>query len=266
MIIFLKRMNMRILNGILTVTFGLLIVGCSNTPSVEESTSKLRAMSPQKESSSTANTVPKDTIRQLENIPAPMDSVTYWKMVRDSCPELFRKVPLSPYEAYDKCRSRYFVGGGCESCIDNYFKLYAKVLRRKSGKAMKPIRNDTQEALRLLNFISNEMSGGGTFYGHILVRSEGDLEYSLYKYEQGEMDFSDLDFDKERSALFRKWKRNIHKSITRDGSTNFTEMTDADLEKQLLDSLSRMKSLVKTPFTLTYLDEFGHRFYSDLKY
>jgi hypothetical protein len=259
-------MTMKILSRILTVASGLLIVGCSNTPSIEESTSKLRAMSPQTESSSTANTVPRDTIRKPENIPAPMDSLTYWEMVRDSCPELFRKVPLSPYEAYDKCKSAYFVGGGCESCIDNYFELYAKVLRRKSGKPMKPIRDDTKEAMELLNFIANKLSGGGTFYGHMLLRAEGEIEYSLYKYEHGEMDFSSIDIDKERSALFRKWKRNIHNSITRDGSMNFTELSDVELEKQLLDSLSRMKSLVKTPFTLTYLDELGHRYYSDLKY
>lgn len=251
-------------NKIMLIFFGLFVSGCSNTPTIEESTSKLRAMSPQKESSSTTNIVPRDTIRQSENIPAPIDSVTYWKMVRDSCPELFRKVPLSPYEAYDKCRSGYFVGGGCESCIDNYFKLYAKVLRRKSGKEMKPIRNDTQEALRLLNFISHELSGGGTFYGHMMERSEGEMEHSLYKYEHGEMDFSTIDLDKERSTLFRKWKKNIHKSITREGGMNFSGVTDVELEKQLLDSLSRMKSLVKTPFTLTYLDELGHRFYSDL--
>jgi hypothetical protein len=253
-------------NKIVIIFFGLFVSGCSNTPTIEESITKLRAMSPQTESSSTANTVPKDTIRQLENIPAPMDSVTYWKMVRDSCPELFRKVPLSPYEAYDKCKSGYFVGGGCESCIDNYFELYAKVLRRKSGKAMKPIRDDTKEAMELLNFIANKLSGGGTFYGHMLLRAEGEIEYSLYKYEHGEMDFSAIALDKERSALFRKWKKNIHNSITRDGSMNFTELTDVELEKQLLDSLSRMKSLVKTPFTLTYLDELGHRFYSDLRF
>jgi hypothetical protein len=226
----------------------------------------MRAMYPQKDIISEPKVVPRDTIKSLESDSAPMDSVTYWKMVRDSCPELFLKVPLSPYEAYDKCRSGYFVGGGCEGCIDNYFKLYAKVLRRKSGKAMKPIRNNTIEALRLLNFISHELSGGGTFYGHMMERSEGEMEHSLYKYEHGEMDFSTIDFDKERSALFRKWKKNIHESITRDGSMNFTELSDADLEKQLLDSLSRMKLLVKTPFTLTYLDELGHRFYSDLKF
>jgi hypothetical protein len=223
-------------------------------------------MSPQTESSSTANTVPKDTIRQSENIPTRMDSVTYWKMVRDSCPELFRKVPLSPYEAYDKCKSGYMMGWGCEVGMDDYFQLYAKVLRRKSGNSMKLIRNDTKEALRLLNFISHELSGGGTFYGHMLVRSDAEIEYSLYKYENGEMDFSSIDLDKERSGLFRKWKKNIHKSITRDGSMNFTELSDVELEKQLLDSLSRMKSLVKTPFTLTYLDELGHRLYSDLKF
>ncbi len=50
---------------------------------------------------------------------------------------------------------------------------------------MIPIRNDTQEALRLLNFISDELSGGGTFYGHMLERSEGEMEHSLYKYEHG---------------------------------------------------------------------------------
>jgi hypothetical protein len=266
MIIFLKRMNMRILNGILTVTFGLLIVGCSNTPSVEESTSKLRAMNPQTEASPTANTILKDTIRQLENIPAPMDSVTYWKMVRDSCPELFRKVPLSPYEAYDKCKSGYMIGWGCEVGMDDYFQMYAKVLRKRIGKAMEPFRQSTSEAMQLLYFIANKLSGGGTFYSHMLARSEGEIEYSLYKFEKGEIDFKSFDFKKKHDELFRKWKKNIHKSITRDDSMNFTELSDADLEKQLLDSLSRMKSLVKTPFTLTYLDEFGHTFYSDLKF
>jgi hypothetical protein len=120
--------------------------------------------------------------------------------------------------------------------------------------------------MELLNFIANELSGGGTFYSHQLARSEGEIEYSLYKYEKGDLDFSSFDFKKNRDALFRKWKNNIHKSISRDGSTNFTELSDVDLEKQLLDSLSRMKSLVKTPFTLTYLDELGHRLYSDLKF
>jgi hypothetical protein len=246
---------MKILNRTCVVAFGLLVGGCNNTPTLEESISKLRAMSPQTESSSTANTVPRDTIRKPEKIPAPMDSVAYWKMVRDSCPELFLKVPLSPYEAYDKCKSGYMMGWGCEVGMDDYFQLYAEVLRRKSGKAMKPIRNDTKEAMELLNFIANELSVGGTFYSHQLARSEGEIEYSLYKYEKGDLDFSSFDFKKNRDALFRKWKNNIHKSISRDGSTNFTELSDVDLEKQLLDSLSRMKSLVKTPFTLTYLDE-----------
>lgn len=264
--IFIIKRKMKKVNRILLIASGIFIGGCNNTPTVEESMAKMRAMYPQKDIISEPKVVTRDTIKSLESDSAPMDSVTYWKMVRDSCPELFLKVPLSPYEAYDKCRSGYFVGGGCEGCIDNYFKLYAKVLRRKSGKAMKPIRNNTIEALRLLNFISHELSGGGTFYGHMMERSEGEMEHSLYKYEHGEMDFSTIDFDKERSALFRKWKKNIHKSITRDGSMNFTELSDADLEKQLLDSLSRMKSLVKIPFTLTYLDELGHRFYSDLKF
>ncbi len=257
---------MRILNGILTVTFGLLIVGCSNTPTVEESLAKIREMNPQGENSSESKVNPRDTFKSMESYSASMDSATYWKMVRDSCPELFRKVPLSPYEAYGKCNSRYMIGWGCEVGMDDYFQMYAKVLRKRSGKAMEPFRQSTLEAMQLLYFIANKLSGGGTFYSHMLARSEGEIEFSLYKFEQGEMDFSDLDFDKERSALFRKWKRNIHKSITRDGSMNFTELSDADLEKQLLDSLSKMKSLVKTPFTLTYIDEFGHRLYSDLKF
>jgi hypothetical protein len=244
----------------------ILFSGCNTPPSIEETVAALKNMQPaQSERPSTENNQI-DNSSQMDSRNAPLDSVTYWKMVRDSCPELFRKVPLSPYEAYDKCKSGYMIGWGCEVGMDDYFQMYAKVLRKKSGKAMEPFRQSTLEAMQLLYFIANKLSGGGTFYSHMLARSEGEIEFSLYKFEQGEMDFSDLDFDKERSALFRKWKRNIHKSITRDGSTNFTEMTDADLEKQLLDSLSRMKSLVKTPFTLTYLDEFGHRFYSDLKF
>jgi len=253
-------------NKIMIIFFVLFVSGCSNTPSIEESITKLRAMSPQKESSSTANTVPKDTIRQSENIPARMYSVTYWKMVRDSCPELFRKDPLSPYEAFEKCKSAEMRGWDSEVGIDNYFQRYAKVLQKRSGKAMSPIRKATKDAQRLLYFIANELSGGGTFYSHMLARSEGSLEYSLYKFEKGETDFSNLDFDKEREVLFRKWKKNIHKSIAAKKIETLNGLSDTNIEKQLLDSLSRMKSLVKTPFTLTYLDEFGHSFYSDLKF
>jgi hypothetical protein len=100
----------------------------------------------------------------------------------------------------------------------------------------------------------------------MLARSEGSLEYSLYKFEKGETDFSNLDFDKEREVLFRKWKKNIHKSIAAKKIENLNGLSDTDIEKQLLDSLSRIKSLVKTPFTISYLDEFGHSFYSDLKF
>ena len=248
------------------IFFGLFVSGCSNTPSSEESISKLRAMSPKTESSSTANTVPKDSIRQSENIPARMDSVTYWKMVRDSCPELFRKDPLSPYEAFEKCKSAEMRGWDSEVGIDRYFQRYAKVLQKRSGKAMTPIRKATKDAQRLLYFIANELSGGGTFYSHMLARSEGSLEYSLYKFEKGETDFSNLDFEKEREVLFRKWKKNIHKSIAAKKIENLNGLSDTDIEKQLLDSLSRIKSLVKTPFTISYLDEFGHSFYSDLKF
>jgi hypothetical protein len=244
----------------------LFIASCSNTPSIEETIAHLKTLYPQTVSVVDTAKVQIETVPVIESLTVPMDSVTYWKMVRDSCPELFRKVPLSPYEAFEKCQSAEMRGWDSEVGIDNYFQRYAKVLRRKSGKAMKSIRNDTQEAMRLLNFISHELSGGGTFYGHILVRAEGDLEYSLYKYEHGAMDFIAIDLVKERGELFREWKKNIHKSITRDGSMNFTDLSDVELEKQLLDSLSRMKSLVKSPFTLTYLEEFGHRFYSDLNF
>lgn len=257
---------MKTTNQFTILLLGLFLTSCSNTPSIDETSAHLKTLYTQTAAIIDTAKVQIDTIPVNESITNPMDSVTYWKMVRDSCPELFRNVPLSPYAAYAKCKSGYFVGGGCESCIDNYFELYAKVLKRKSGKPMKPIRDDTKEAMELLNFIANKLSGGGTFYGHMLLRAEGEIEYSLYKYEHGEMDFSAIDLDEERSALFRKWKKNIHKSITRDGSMNFTELSDVELEKQLLDSLSRMKSLVKSSFTLTYLDEFGHRYYSDLKY
>lgn len=244
----------------------ILFSGCQTPPSIDESIERLKAMQPVQSVQPSLDTAQQSTTSQ-NNIPlSPMDSVTYWKMVRDSCPELFRKVPLSPYEAYDKCKSGHMIGWGCEVGMDDYFQLYAKVLRRKSGKAMKPIRDDTQEAMQLLYFIANELSGGGTFYSHMLVRSEGSLEYSLYKFEKGETDFSNFAFDKEREVLFRKWKKNIRKSIAAKKIENLKGLSDTDIERQLLDSLSRMKSLVKTPFTLTYIDEFGRRFYSDLKF
>jgi hypothetical protein len=265
----MELMNTRKLNlGIsaMSLLFVLLISGCHNPPSIEETLASLRSMQPARSQNSSVENKRTDSSSQIDNRTAPMDSVTYWKMVRDSCPELFRKDPLSPYEAFEKCKSAEMRGWDSEVGIDKYFQRYAKVLQKRSGKAMTPIRKATKDAQRLLYFIANELSGGGTFYSHMLARSEGSLEYSLYKFEKGETDFSNLDFDKEREVLFRKWKKNIHNSILAKKIDNFNGVSDTDLEKQLLDSLSKMKSLVKTPFTLTYLDEFGHSFYSDLKF
>ncbi len=257
---------MNTLNRILIVTLGLFAGGCSNTPSVEESTSKLRAMSPQTESSQTANTVPKDTIRQLENIPAPMDSVTYWKMVRDSCPELFRKVPLSPYEAYDKCQSGYMIGWGCEVGMDDYFQMYAKVLRKKSGAEIIPLRKATLEAMKWLNMLAGQIAGGGTFFGHSIVRLEGDLEYSLYQFEHGQLNFENIVFENERNELFKFWRRNIRKSLKVRTTSNQNEITNAEFELLVNTTLKDVEALVKTPFTLTFIREYVHRFYDDFKY
>jgi hypothetical protein len=120
--------------------------------------------------------------------------------------------------------------------------------------------------MQLLYFIANNLSGGGTFYSHMLARSEGEIEYSLYKFEKGEIDFSTFDFKKNHDALFRKWKKNIRKSIAKNAGNRMNGVSNPDIENQLLDSLSRMASLIETPFTLTYLDEFCHRFYSDLSF
>ena len=257
---------MKKVNRIILIGSGLFIGACNNTPSIEESTSKLRAMNPQTEPSSTANTVPRDTIRQPKNIPAPMDSVTYWKMVRDSCPELFRKVPLSPYEAYDKCQSGYMIGWGCEVGIDDYFQRYAKVLRKKSGTEIIPLRKATFEVMKWLNMIASQISGGGTFFGHSIVRLEGDLEYSLYQFEHGLLNFENIELENERKELFKLWRRNIRKSLKVRTTSNQNEFTNAELELLVNNTLKDVEMLVKTPFTLTFIREYVHRFYNDFNY
>ena len=80
------------------------------------------------------------------------------------------------------------------------------------------------------------------------------------------MDFSSFDFKKNRDSVFRKWKKNIHKSIAKNGGNAMNQGSNLEVEKQMLDSLSRMESLIGTPFTLTYVDEFCHRFFSDLNF
>jgi hypothetical protein len=246
--------------------FVILFSGCNTPPSIEETVAALKNMQPAIsdkpliENTQSNNSVPADS----RNVP--LDSVSYWKMLRDSCPELFRKDALGPYEAFDKCKSLEMRGYNSELGIDQYFKRYARVLRTRSGKAMVPLRKATLESMQLLYFIANNLSGGGTFYSHMLARSEGEIEYRLYKFEKGEMDFSTFDFKKNQDALFRKWKKNIRKSIAKNSGNRVSGVSNPDIENQLLDSLSRMASLIETPFTLTYVDEFCHRFYSDLDF
>ena len=246
--------------GAATALLLILFSGCNTPPSIEETVAALKNMQPAQSANPVIENIQSDNSSQMDSGNEPLDSVTYWKMLRDSCPELFRKDALSPYEAFDICKSAEMRGWDSESGIDNYFKRYAKVMRKRSGMAMEPLRQSTLASIQLLYFIANKLSGGGTLYSHMLARSEGEIEYSLYKFEIGEMDFKSFDFKKKHAELFRKWKKNIHKSIMKRGVAN------VDLENQLLDSLSRMETLIETPFTLTYMDEFGHRFCSDFNF
>jgi hypothetical protein len=251
---------------IITIFLSIFVSSCSNTPTLEESIAKIRALNPQAAASFQPDTSQRDTAVRSENIPAPLDYVTYWKMVRDSCPELFRKVPLSPYEAYDKCKSSYMIGWGCEVGMDDYFQLYAKVLRKKSGAEIIPVRKATLDAMKWLNMLASQIAGGGTFFGHSIVRLEGDLEYSLYQYEHGQLNFENIVLDKERKELFKLWRRNIRNSLKVRTTSNQNEIKNAELELLLIGTLKDLEALVKTPFTLTFIREYVHRLYNDFKY
>jgi len=249
-----------------SVVLVILFSGCNKPPSIEETVAALKNMQPThsdkpaNENTQSNNSIPADSRN------APLDSVTYWKMVKDSCPELFRKDPLSPYEAYDKCKSGYMIGWGCEVGIDDYFQMYAKVMRKRSGKGNIPLRKETMEAMKSLNMLAGHLAGGGTFFGHSIVRVAGDLEYSLFQYEHGQMNFDDIILEKERKELFKSWRRNIRNSLKLRATCNDHEMTNAELELLVNETFKDVETLVRTPFTLTFIREYVHGYYNDFKY
>ena len=75
----------------------------------------------------------------------------------------------------------------CEVCKDDFFETYAYVLRSKDGIIKyKNERKKLIEMFRLINEIYNNLTGGGTYYGHQYRRILGYAEYSIYKYTYGD--------------------------------------------------------------------------------
>ena len=68
------------------------------------------------------------------------------------------------------------------------------------------------------------------------------------------------------SELFKLWRRNIRKSLKVRTTSNQNEITNAELELLVNETLKDVESLVKTPFTLSFIREYVHRFYNDFNY
>jgi hypothetical protein len=151
----------------------------------------------------------------------------------------------------------------CEVCQDDFFATYAYVLRSKNGIIKyKNERNKLIEMFRLINEIYDNLTGGGTYYGHQYRRILGYAEYSLYKYANYN-DYYGKKYDiTEQKKLYRNLlKQIITDEINNNNNNGLTEDDKSRLKNDLFTKGDNLNKLITDYFSLKSLQEFQYSNY-----
>ena len=144
-----------------------------------------------------------------------------------------------------------------ETGEDEYFLLYSFFLRRvnKSDTLMQ-FRENTVAVYHLANAIFQRLSGGGTAYGHLYLRSYAYADYALYAYaHQKNAATLTNDFEKERSEFFLRLERRIQDHLL-DNRGSYDDEGFAERNKGINNDLNQLKNLISDSYYLRMAEEF----------
>ena len=113
------------------------------------------------------------------------DTLKYEKeefnLMVDNHPELFSEYTQDPYQCYN-CKAD-ITDFASECGKDNYFILYAHLLKQKNGLDNNKVMRKKMIAIyKNINSLFAQFQNGGSYFGHQNTRIIGYAEYSIYLY------------------------------------------------------------------------------------
>lgn len=151
----------------------------------------------------------------------------------------------------------------CEVCQDQFFETYAYVLRSKNGiKKYSAGRKRLIEMFRLINEIYDNLTGGGTYYGHQHSRILGYVEYAIYKYANYK-DYYGKTYDvtEQKKLYINLLKQIITDEINVNNNSGLTKDDKYRLKNDLFTKADNLNKLITDYFSLKGVQEFQYSNY-----
>ncbi|SDI30199.1 hypothetical protein ACQ86K_22080 [Mucilaginibacter sp. P19] len=183
--------------------------------------------------------------------------------------ELGNKIPLSPDATYNegplsnRPNDTSYINYGSENGMDNYYLLYAYFLMLKTGK--EKYADQREKLIKMyqdINFIYEQLAGGGTYFDHQQARIFGYAEYSVYKYKYHEenKDFKKYNVVKQKQLYIKLLKQHIDDELNAIFFTG-EETQKLKLKKALTEKADDIDHLITGYFYLEEAQEFQNSKY-----
>ncbi|MCB9262867.1 MAG: hypothetical protein H6607_10875 [Flavobacteriales bacterium] len=177
----------------------------------------------------------------------------------DNHPELFIENPDEPDQSF-YCNSGNGEFGS-EAGQDNYYILYAYLLKQKNG-----IDNNQKMRKKLIDIYANintlfsRFQHGGTYFGHQYARIEGYAEYSVYIYLQSKDHIEKTyNITKQKEFYIKSLRQLIDDESKIDHATFGNDKIA--LSKELNKIVDNLNNLITDNFYLRRAQEFQYRHY-----
>jgi hypothetical protein len=172
--------------------------------------------------------------------------------------ELFTDYWEDPDKKY-YCNSKEF---GSEIGQDDYYVLYAYLLRQKNG-----VDKYAEQRKKLIDIYSNinslfqKFQYGGTYFGHQYSRILGYAEYSVYLHSEHNRNFEKTyDITKQKEFYIKSLRQLIDDESEIDGET--LEKDKAERNKELNEIVDNLNKLITDTFYLRRTQEFHYGHYA----
>lgn len=146
----------------------------------------------------------------------------------------------------------------CEACKDDFYTIYAYLLKRKTKNQYPKLRKQLFEAYQQINRYYGNWERGGTYFSHQTYRIIGFVEYDILNY---------IKYKKEQNIQYdyRPQKRlfiNMLRQRAIDKMNSEFYLFDKSTKVKLLDAVQKIDKCIDNCYTLQKIMLFEKEYYT----
>jgi len=190
------------------------------------------------------------------------DNFSYYKkefkQILELHPEISLYPPLHPDLAYNK----NYVGFEDETGKDEYFTIYANLLKEKNkGKNSKRLRKKLIDAFLKVNYVHALYKRGGSGFSHQKPRIAAYAEFNIYNYINRDTNLNkSKKFYKRKAKYIETFINNMEKGILK--LVNMPEYAKKRMLKEIRTEISQLEKLIHSDFLLESVKDFEQKYYN----